>query len=298
MLVVTEAGAERTGRLLVDELDLLGLTSELRAGRQEVAETAHQRSEHRAVVWVHDDHQTRIWLQGEGAESPHDVTPSESRELSALRTAEALRGRLLPGQESPPPWDERALPDPEGPHRFELFGGPGLIISSYAEPLPAFSMGFAYRLHPRVSVGVFALGSLTRNAWQGDPEQLSTSEFAIGGRLGFRWLDRPGTRIRSDLLLRGAFRGLSVRDEGGPMEKGSATLWGPTIDLGMDATYEFTPWFGLGVESCLIVGFPLARSAGLDNGMEPGPASPIIAATENVGVDVQVATSFLAVASW
>ena len=247
---------------------------------------------------MHDDHEARVWLHEEGARSPHDVTPSESRELSALRTAEALRGRLLPGQAEPPPWDERSAQTPDGPHRFEIFGGPGLIVSSYAEPLPAFSMGFAYRLHPRVSMGVFALGSLMRNAWQADPEQLTTSEFAGGGRLGFLWLDPPEGSVRSNLLLRGALRSLSVRDEGGPMEKGSATLWGPTVDLGLDGTYEFTPWFGLAVESCLIVGFPLARSAGLDNGMEPGPASPIIVATDNAGVDVQVATSFLAVASW
>jgi hypothetical protein len=219
----------------------------------------------------------------------------------ALRTAELLRGRLLPGEG---PTEEAAGANPSsqpGPRdlRFQVSAGPGLIVGSYAEPLPAFNLAFGYRPWPRISVGAFTAVSLAANAWQGYSDQLSTSQLSLGGRLGFRWLDPPGGRIRSHLLLRGAVRGLQVRSpKGGPMEKGSASLWGPTVDLGLDGDYELTPWFSLGVELCFIVGFPLTRSASLDNGMQPGPMSPILVATENLGADFQVATSFLAMARW
>lgn len=297
MLVVTEREATHTARLLVDELDLLGLTSQLEIGREEIAETAHERGQHRAVVWLHSEHQARIWLPGEAA--PHDVARSESDQLAALRTAEALRGRLLPGGEAPPSEDSGpAHPNADEPHRFELFGGPGIIISSYAEPLPSFSLGLAYRPVRRLSVAFFASGSLVRNVWQAQPEELSVSQVAVGARVAYRWLDPPLGLVRSDLLLRSTVRSLSLRDEGGPMDKGSASLWGPTLDLGLGGTYELTPWFGLGLEACVIVGFPLARSASLDNGMEPRDDSPLVVASDSAGIDLQVATSFLAIASW
>lgn len=301
MLVITAPGEERSGRLLVDELDLLGLTSQLEPGHERAAEAAHEDSNHRAIVWLHDEHQARIWLKGEDPSAHHDVASSESRELLALRTAELLRGRLLPGEDPPSREEEAAPREPEvrANPRFHLFGGPGLIVSSYAEPLPAFSLGLAYQAWSRMSVGAFVVGSLADNAWQGNPEELTASQFSLGGRLGLTWLALPAGRIRSDLLLRATFRGLQVRSErGGPMEKGSATLWGPTVDLGVDGRYELTPWFGLGMEACFVLGFPLGRSASLDNGMPPAANSPILVATDEAGVDVQVVTSFLAVASW
>lgn len=298
MLVVTEREAAHTARLLVDELDLLGFTSELEFGRQENAEAAHERHRYRAVVWLHHEHQARIWLPDEA--TPHDVARSDSDQLAALRTAEALRGRLLPGGEARRPENDSQPDDSDANelHRFELFGGPGIIISSYAEPLPSFSLGLAYRPLSQISVGFFAAGSLVRNAWQSDPEQLTASQISLGARVAYRWLNPPGGPLHSDLLLRGSFRNLSIRDEGGPMERGSATLWGPTVDLGIGGTYELTPWFGLGLETCLIVGFPLARSANLDNGMAPREDAPLVIASESAGVDLQLATSFLAIASW
>jgi len=299
--VVTERGTERTGELLVDELDLLGLSSQLERGQEHAAEAGHDRSEHRAVVWLHDDHQARIWLKGEDSSRPHDVASSESPELLALRTAELLRGRLLPGDEPAQAATEADAAGPASAHalRFHMAAGPGIVVSSYAEPLPTFNLAFGYRPWPRLSVGAFTTGSLVPNAWQGYSDQLTTSQFSVGGRLGLLWLEPPGSGIRSHLLLRGAIRGLQVRSpKGGPMEKGSALLWGPTVDLGLDGEYELTPWFSLGVELCFIVGFPLTRSASLDNGMAPGAMSPILVATENLGPDFQVATSFLAMARW
>lgn len=301
VLVVTEPGSQRTGELLVDELDLLGLTSQVERGREREAEAAQRRSEYRAVVWLRDDHQARIWLQDDPSFAPHEVAPSESPELLALRTAELLRGRLLPAEQAPRPPADAEPTEHETPQdlRIQLFAGPGLGISSYAEPLPLFSLGFGYRPWRRLMVGAFTTLSLARNAWQAAPEDLSTSQFSLGGRFGFRWLDPPAGPFRSQLLLRSALRGVQVRtSKGGPMEKGSAMLWGVTADLGLDGEYVLTPWFSLAAEMCVIVGFPLSRSASLDNGMQPGPASPLLVATENLGVDVQVATSFLAVASW
>jgi len=305
VLIVAAPGSEHTQHLLADELEVLGLRAELDRGDRPRAEDERTNPDHRAIVWLEDDQGASIWLtEDESEQPPHEVEPSTSPELLALRTAEILRGRLLPGEKPPPATadgqhatvDDRSSASPP---RFLLSGGPGISISSYAEPLPTFSLGFAYRPWARVAIGAVAIGALARNAWLDDPEQLSASQWSLGLRLAFRWLGPGEARFHSDVLLGAALRQLQVRSEkGGPMEKGTASMWGPTFDLGINGFHDLTPWFALGLEASFVLGIPLSRSATLDNGMPPGPAAPIALATENLDPDFQVVTSFLARASW
>jgi hypothetical protein len=303
VLIVAAPGSEHTQRLLADELEVLGLRSELDRGARPSAEEERTNSDHRAIVWLKDDQGASIWLtEDESEEPPHQVEPSSSPELLALRTAEVLRGRLLPGEKPPSTADEQASTVDRSSGfspRFALSGGPGVSVSSYAEPLPTFSLGFAYRPWPRVAIGALAIGALARNAWLKDPEQLAASQWSLGLRLAVRWLGSGEARFHSDVLLGAALRQLQVRSEkGGPMEKGTASIWGPTFDLGINGFHDLTPWFGLGLEASFVLGIPLSHSATLDNGMPPGPAAPVVAATENPDPDFQVMTSFLARASW
>jgi len=305
VLVVAAPGAKRGGQLLADELELVDLSVKQVSGPRERAESEQAEGEHRAVVWLDDQQGAVIWLKDEPEGSPaHEVERTATPELLALRTAEVLRGRLLPAEGSEPSGWGGGSPgtatDPPLPiRRFALAGGPGVIASSYAQPLPSFSLQFVYRPWPIVSVGAFGIGSLTQNGWLVDPVQFSTSQFSFGAAFGVRWLDPPAARFHSDLVLRSAVRRLQVRTEGGgPMGKVNANLWGPTFDFGVGVSWELAPWFDLGLESCFIVGLPLGRSIFKDDGKEPPADAPIIAATASTDPDFQVVTTFLASASF
>jgi len=302
VFVVADASSRQTGELLADELEVLDLTTRVEVGSQATAGALHARGDHRAVVWIDGSGSARIWLAGEDAAEENIVYSDEPSSL-ALRTAEHLRGHLMPeseGAASHRGAQTHAAPsEPTLPPRFYLLGGPGFVVSSYAAPLPTFALAFLYRHWTRLSVGAFGSGSLVRNDWLADPEQLSTAQFSLGAEVALRWIDPPNGRFSSSLLLRSALRHLRVRsDKGGPMGKGTAHIWGPTFDLGFSGAYELTPWFSLGAESCLILGVPLDRTVTLDNGMEPGAMSPVLAGTEDLRPDVQVATSFVAIAHW
>jgi hypothetical protein len=305
VLIVAAPGSERTQRLLADELEVLGLRAELDRGSRRTAEHERTSADHRAIVWLKDDEGASIWLTEDQSGQPaHEVDPSSSPELLALRTAEVLRGRLLPGEKpSPPAADEQTSTAHDrsfaSSPRFALFGGPGISLSSYAEPLPTFSMGLAYRPWARVAIGVVGIGTLARNAWLADPEQLSASQWSLGLRAALRWLASNEARFHSDVLLGAGVRQLQVRrDNGGPMQKGTASIWGPTFDLGVNGFHDLTPWFGLGLEASLVLGIPLSRSAMLDNGMPPDSSARILVGTEDLRPDFQFVSSFLARASW
>ena len=302
VLIVVAPGSERTQQLLADELEVLGLRTDLDRGSQLAAEEKRATSDHRAIVWLKDDQGASIWLtEDDSGQPPHEVEPSSSPELLALRTAEVLRGRLLPGEKPHPATEDSSANDgsPASTPRFLVSGAMGVSVSSYAEPLPTFSLGFAYRPWDRVAIGPLAVGTLARNAWQGDPEQLAASQWSVGVRLALRWLGSREARFHSDLILGGALRQLNVRSEkGGPMEKGTASIWGPTFELGVNGFHDVTPWFGLGGEACFVLGLPVSASATLDNGMPPGTTAPILLAIENLDPDFQVVTSFLARATW
>ena len=144
----------------------MGFGVSTQAGDERAAERALQRSDLAAVVFVPEEEEgVRAWVRDDAGEEPAELEldVEGSRDTFALRTAELLRGRLMPG-----PSPRGGSADDEGgatsASRFSISLGPSVIASSYAAALIGLTGDVSWSITERLALGPYLLVSLERGA--------------------------------------------------------------------------------------------------------------------------------------
>ena len=266
MLVVCQTLNQDCQRVR-DELSLVGLQVHVHKGAKDtVAEEMEAPWD--AIVLVSNDGSHSIWArhgQPASAVEPVEVRPAkgESRESVALRSAELVRGELLP---------ENTQASSRGPQvgvlspvasrpAFAVTTGPALLASSYGGVAGGWTAELSYWFE-RFSLGVFATGALTKTPWTPADKEVNQQQLTAG-ILAKGLLLRTLTN-RFDLVLAGGIgarsQWLSGRAQPGPMDsegfRGVAVAL--AIPVQVEASYAFYPWFALGGALGGTVGIPLS----------------------------------------
>lgn len=303
VLIIGERGAQSTSRQLGEELELMGFNVSTQAGDGRAAERALQRSDLAAVVFLPDEEEgVRAWVRDDADEEPAEVEldVEGSRDTLALRTAELLRGRLMPG--SSPRGD--SADDERGPTsastgtRLSISLGPSVIASSYATALIGLSGDVSWSIMERLAMGPYLLASLERGAWSAAPQHFSARQLEGGAKARFALLE-PDAELQVDLVGRVGFRSLSLRAESGPPpERTTGFLRGPTIGLGAAAAYALSPWLSLGGDLTFVTGFPVWDAFTTNPDLGRGQQRRAEEAKPGPGPDFQWVTSLLLTARW
>lgn len=278
----------------------MGFGVSTQAGDERAAERALQRSDLAAVVFVPEEEEgVRAWVRDDAGEEPAELEldVEGSRDTFALRTAELLRGRLMPG-----PSPRGGSADDEGgatsASRFSISLGPSVIASSYAAALIGLTGDVSWSITERLALGPYLLVSLERGAWNAAPQHFSVRQLEGGAKARFALLE-PDAELQVDLLGRVGLRSLSLRAESGPPpERTTGTLYGPTIGLGVGAAYSLSPWLSLGGDVTFVTGFPVWDAFTTNPDFGRGQQRRAEEAKPGPGPDFQWVTSLLLTARW
>lgn len=259
---------------VADELSLVGLDVQVRAGTHETAlsdthETAlsEQPADWDAMVLVRDDGHHIIWTQkSEPASAVEPVelqpAPGESRDSVALRSAELVRGELLPQNKSGAKEPSALVPAPFGPRpAFAFTTGPTLLVSSYGGVAPGWTGDISYWFD-RFSLGIFATGALTPSPWVPADKEVNQQQLTAGLLTKGLLLRAQGDRF--DLTLGGGVgartQWLLGRRPPGPMDapRFHGVAMAVAVSIQLEACYSFFPWLALGGSMGGSLGIPLS----------------------------------------
>lgn len=266
MLLVCETKDATCGRV-DDELRLVGLEAHVHQGDRDTV-TSEMDAPWDAIVFVHDDGSQSIWARhGRPASSvePVEVRPEqgESSDSVALRSAELVRGELLP-ENAPPPSEQPTTPAllPVGPRPpLAVTTGPSLLGSSYGGATLGWTGDVSYWFE-RFSLGLFVDGALLPTPWLPAEKEMNQQQLTAG--LVSKGLLVRGLTDRFDLVLAGGAgvrtQWLTSRPDPGPMDdpKFSGVALALAFRLELEATYAFLPWFALGGAVGGTLGVPLS----------------------------------------
>lgn len=280
VVVVHEPGTERMRNRLVEELQLVGFSVETIEGRRKTVAAARSRSDVAAVVHLQAAGRVSSWVAPPPDESlPNESPPDEtfgakdepadepveleSRkgepvDLLALRTAEHLRGELLPAGADLKDDDDRARSATRsGSYRVSLTLGLALTYSSLTGPGIGPVGDVAFWLG-RVGVGAFALLPLNRTRLDDAPEHLSHKPTIGGVRLRALLLENDGTGLELQAVASAGARVLSIRGESGANDSYQDTATALAFGLGLELAYAPVTWFAAGGGVGGLLGLPLS----------------------------------------
>lgn len=288
---------------LEEELRLVGLEVESEGGTKKEARKALETRGIFAVVFLEEDGAS-IWV-GSGEAVSRETKPvhverskDESSEMFALRSAELLRGSLLPGQhdsgESQARRGEHVSANPIG-RAVSLTLGPALLLQSYAVVAPGFTGDLA-AWFGRYGVGPYFALPVLRNSWTGTKHELTFTQYSLGlsGRfLPFRTPDR--TFELQALVRTGITRLALERDNGPQAQRFTATVNLLSVGAGIEASFGITDWLRLGSQTFGGLDIPLNRPIQEDIAL-PKPAKGKAAPSSFTSTQRHLTVSAIAIA--
>jgi hypothetical protein len=275
VLIVVDSGADQSGQRIEEELSLVGIESEAREGSRDDAQLALRENGTTAVVHLREDGAT-IWVRKQGSHETEPIAtevsrhPNESPELLALRSAELLRGQLLPAEEERRARSPRAGAAP-GPSRIASFTtGPALLYRSYGGVAPGWT-GDGSLWFGRWGFGTYVTAALTRSDWTPEAKNaLSFHQLGAGAQVRLLIVQSRSTRFEAQAIARLGLASLSLLQESGPPKdriKGKAVFLDP--HGGVEATWRLAPWLLAGVQA--LGGAHLSLSWPDPKGESPAP---------------------------
>lgn len=243
----------------------MGLTVESEGGTRHSANHALEERGVSAVVFL-DDTGATIWVHPR-ENAARDTKPvhvertrEESDEMFALRSAELLRGRLLPG--------DHDASKSEKPRRnsarvstvdrtLSLTLGPALMLQSYAVVSPGFT-GDVAAWFGRFGVGPYVTLPLLRNSWSGTKNELTFTQYSLG--LGGRFLPFQTNDRMFELhaIVRAGVTRLALERVKGPQsQRFAATANFLSAEAGIEASFAVLDWLRLGSQTIAGLDIPL-----------------------------------------
>ena len=226
--------------------------------------------EARASIWVGPDDGT----PGEAEPVYIERSEGESSEMFALRSAELLRGRLLPakgdfdGSEG-----QRRKPSAKSPtdRSLSFTLGPALMLQSYAVVAPGITSDVSVWLG-RFGVGPYFIMPLVRNSWTGTKGDLTFTQYSLG--LGGRFLPYQ-TRDKAfelqTLLRIGVTRLALERDKGPAAQRFTGVANLLSVAPGIEGTFAIKSWLRVGGQTLAGLDIPLNQP--VPDGVDlPAPA--------------------------
>lgn len=264
----------------------MDLSTRSRLGISADAKEAVVAKEESAIVFLTEE-RAEIWvLADESASDGHaaapvsvERNPGESGEQAALRIAEHLRGRLLPGRQRADDDEARAGESSfEGLGRdvvFSVSSGPLLVVRSDASPALAWSLDSAFWFG-RFGIGAFIRTSLTQSDWRLKPKNFTMREI-VGGVAARLVLFQMTPRWQTQLILRAGWNASALRSKGEkmPEQRKEGTLGFLMSEAGLESSYAVTSWLSLGGQA--LGGFDAHVSWSPHNAeppTEPAPPPP------------------------
>jgi hypothetical protein len=225
-------------------------------------------NEARASIWVSPEDQT-----SEQAEPVHiERGDGESSEMFALRSAELLRGKLLPGKSDSATSGRQKKPATtisRTDRSLSFTLGPALMLQSYAVVAPGMTGDIAAWLG-RFGAGPYFTMPLVRNNWTGAKE-LTFTQYSLG--LGGRFLAYK-TRDKSfelQVLLRvGMTRHALEQNKGPEAERLIGVANHLTVEPGVEGSFAITSWLRVGGQTLAWLDIPLTQP--VSEGALPPPA--------------------------
>lgn len=250
-----------------DELALVGLQVHIHQGDQETV-TAEMAAPWDAIVLVSDDGSHFIWARhGKDASTVESVqvqpAPGESNDSVALRSAELVRGELLPQNiKAAPEQSTAAAPSILGPRPpWAIATGPTLFVSSYGGVAIGWTADLSYWLKD-FALGLFATGALAPSPWVAAAKEMNQQQLTAG--ILSKGLLLRTLNDRFDLMLGGGLgartQWLSSLPPPGPMdeERFHGVAMALALQLQLEASYSFYPWLALGGALGATLGIPLS----------------------------------------
>ncbi len=229
------------------------------------------------MVWLESNDRLSIWVWGDqgalSTKEPREMRTAgdDSPALLALRSAELLRGQLLPVANSEPHPSKRAPTARHAPPQARLISfttGPALFLSSYADPQIAVVADAAYYPWTRWGFGAYIHASLSRGTWNVEPAQFSLGQFGAGLQLRaevFQYSARSALKGYLQIVGRIGGRNWSLRAETGPPETRSSNAASAlTFGGGADLSYPLFSWLRVGGLVFVQGGIPLSWPAPTD----------------------------------
>jgi hypothetical protein len=256
VVVVQEPGTERLRSRLVEELQLVGFTVETAQGGEKAAERARHRPDVAAVVHLQSGGKVVLWAEPERAEEePVELErrKKESSDLVALRTAEHLRGELLPTESKSPSKRRERRSGTRPTERFtpywvSLTIGPAFSYSNLmgagVGPTADAAIWFG-----RFGIGPFALITLNRTLVEGAPDHLSHKPTIVGARLRALLVENGGTGFEMQAMTSAGVRVVSFRGESGATSGFEDTATALSLGLGVEFSYAPVKWFSVGASA-------------------------------------------------
>lgn len=290
VLILVEPGAEQAAERLEEELALVGLQAESQAGTRQDARLALEERTATAVVHLRTDGAT-IWVLKDSSPdtqpSPAQVGrhPNESPELLALRSAELLRGQLLPAEEATRERKPRqgGVLTPNRWGRMASFTtGPALLYRSYGGAAPGWT-GDGSLWIGRWGFGTYLTAALIRSHWTQQEQRESVISFhqlGAGGQARLLLAQTRTTAFEVQALARLGLTSLSLLQEAGPPKE---RIEGKAVFLdahgGLEGTWRLASWLRAGVQGLggthISLAWPSAKKKGATPAPgEAGPANP------------------------
>lgn len=261
VLVFHAKGAESPD--LERELRLVGIEVQSEGGTERQASDALLERGVSAVVFL-DTARASIWVDSEDetlgeAEPVHiERHRGESPEMFALRSAELLRGKLLPAKGAPDA-SEGQKPSATNPSDrfFSLSLGPVLTFQTYAIVAPGITGDLA-AWWGRFGVGPYFTMPLVKNSWTGTKGELTfrQSSFGLGGRfLPYQTHDRT---FELQALLRVGVTRLALERNTGPQaQRFTAVANLLSVETGIEGSFAIKSWFRFGGQTVAGLDIPL-----------------------------------------
>ncbi len=283
-LVVVCAAHSAEAKRLEDELGLVGFRvatkdPHTRACAAPSADTTTVTIERSGVHVVTEPGGSHTELVRASGESPNAF---------ALRTAEHVRGRLLPS-------GARPVSPPPAPYRLVVHAGPALVLATYGSPALAVVGDVTY-FWGRVGLGPFVLATLTSTPWKKERAQFTQRQTTVGagGRYVLYRAANPGLELHGLVNAGVRFQRLeALKGDAAGVFAETATAF--TFGAAFEVLYSPSDWFAFGGQTGVQLGVPLAWPAPVDTLDNPAQR-----ALENVagGSSVDGALSIAAVASF
>lgn len=253
-MVIYERGTEERASRLTEELRLVGFDVETVPDAGESVESLRERNDVQGVVEVRGDGTHVLWIEDAPSEEL-ELREGETADGIALRTAEHLRGELLPSEASEP---EKA----------RLRGGSALALQhTEINVLPAYvfatygGQGFAgivdvAHFWNRVGVGPFAFTTITRSGWTPAPGPYVQRQTTVGAQVRVIPYRAGTTGLEIQVLANTGVRHLAVSSTSpSPEHDFSGTIWAMTLGSSFQLGYAPSEWFLIGAQAGGQLGF-------------------------------------------
>lgn len=251
VLLCAKGEAEATR--LAEELRLLGFEVETENARSPVCTNPRD-----DITTVAVSKGVHVVTEPGGGRSVLVSAADESPNAFALRTAEHLRGRLLPtgtgaAPHAPPP-----------PYQLAIHLGPALALATYGGPAFAVVGDVTY-FWGRVGFGPYAFATLTSTPWAKERAQFAQRQTTFGGQARFvlhratnpglelHGLVNVGARLQRLEAIKGAAAGVFA-------ETACAFAFGAAFEV----LYSPSDWLAFGGQTGVQLGVPLAWPASVD----------------------------------